>query len=247
MISALEFYEKNKNCTWRLDPIPLRFSSNIEKARWILNTANIGWLELDLAIDISKWQHETNSARYYKHRGKDHPGWNSSCIHGIDVDKTGAWTTYGYSNEVEVPYCWTEISKSTPVIKDFWSNTFPADNYRRIRFMKLESNGIISPHSDMPGKLPGEEGIDMLEFGVPISIAVIHPEDCYMTIEGFGVVPFKEGKVFIVNIRHYHSVINFSKNDRIHIIGHSYGYGTGIANFADLIVRSYNKMENAQI
>ena len=108
--------------------------------------------------------------------------------------------------------------------------------------MELEPESAITPHSDMPGRLPGEAGMDMLDFGVPVNIAVVHPADCYMVLEGYGIVPFKEGKAFIVNIRNFHSVINFSKQSRIHVIGHSYGYGNKLEDFANLIVRSYEKM-----
>jgi hypothetical protein len=94
----------------------------------------------------------------------------------------------------------------------------------------------------MPGRLPGEDNFDALAFGIPINIAVIHPENCHMVLEGYGIVPFKEGKAFIVNIRNYHTVVNFSNNKRIHVIGHSFGYGTKLNEFAELVVRSYNKM-----
>lgn len=239
MISPLDFYNTNKNCSWTKEPIPSHLTSTVEKARWILNEANFGWIELDLEIDIKKWQDETQFAKYTKHRGDAHPGWSSCCLHGIDVDKTGAWTNYGYEKEEDVPYQWTSVSNLTATIKNFWTNIFPADRYRRVRFMKVESNGFVAPHSDMPGKLPGEAGMDMLDFGVPVNIAVIHPEDCYLTLEGFGVVPFQEGKAFIVNIRHNHSVINLSKHDRVHVIGHAYGYGSNKEKFAELLVRSY--------
>jgi hypothetical protein len=62
-----------------------------------------------------------------------------------------------------------------------------------------------------------------------------------MVLDKKGIVPFKEGKAFIVNIRHTHSVINFSNNSRIHVIGHSYGYGAKLEEFAELVVRSYKK------
>jgi hypothetical protein len=244
MISALEFYNSNKDCAWSVDPIPVHLMSTIEKARWILNEANFGWIELDLTVDVANWQLESYQAEPYfvAHREDNNVGWNSCCIHGIDTDKTGAWTNYGYADEKQVPYAWTNLSNRTPVIKRFWQSEFPSDNYRRIRFMKLEPQSAITPHSDMPGKLPGEQGIDMLDFGVPINIAVKHPEDCYMVLEKFGIVPFKEGKVFIVNIRNYHSVINFSNSARVHVIGHSYGYGKQLDTFAELVVRSYEKM-----
>jgi hypothetical protein len=110
--------------------------------------------------------------------------------------------------------------------------------------MKLDPNSAITPHSDMPGRLPGEENFDALEFGVPVNIAVVHPTDCHMVLEGYGTVPFEEGRAFIVNIRNYHSVINFSNNPRVHVIGHSFGYGGRLTDFASLVVRSYIKQCN---
>jgi hypothetical protein len=241
IMNAYEFFEKNKNFQWVPPPIPPNLTNNFEIAKWVLNELDFGWIQLDLDIDLNQWKIESKEATFQKHRGDDHPGWNSCCIHGIYVDKTGAWTTYGYTNEDEVPYKWTSISAQTPTIKNFWQNSFPSDRYRRIRFMELEAKGIISPHSDMPGRLPGEENFDALAFGVPVNIAVVHPEDCFMVLEGKGIVPFKEGSAFIVNIRHYHSVINFSNTPRIHVIGHSFGYGSKLENFSELIARSYRK------
>jgi hypothetical protein len=162
-------------------------------------------------------------------------------MHGIDISSTGAWTRYGYKKECDVPYQWTELSNNTPFIKSFWQDQFPSDQYRRIRFMEVIPDGHIKPHSDMPGRLPGEENFNALDFGVPVNIAVIHPDNCYMTLEGKGIVPFKEGRAFIVNIRHTHSVINFAQESRIHIIGHSYGYGSKKQEFAELVTRSYKK------
>ena len=242
MITPLEFYNQNKNCTWTKELMPT--GTIIEQARWILNESNFGWIELDINIDVAGWQLEAHQAQPYfvAHREEQNTGWNSCCIHGIDVDKTGAWTNYGYTDEKQVPYNWTELSYKTPTVKNFWNHQFPSDHYRRIRFMELEPESAITPHSDMPGRLPGEAGMDMLDFGVPVNIAVVHPADCYMVLEGYGIVPFKEGKAFIVNIRNFHSVINFSKQSRIHVIGHSYGYGNKLEDFANLIVRSYEKM-----
>jgi len=81
---------------------------------------------------------------------------------------------------------------------------------------------------------------DILEFGVPINIAIIHPKDCVMTLEGYGCVPFEEGKAFIINIRNYHSVINPSNQSRIHLISHGIP-GKSKKEFAELVARSYRK------
>ena len=213
--------------------------NDYEIADWLLNKSNFGWLELDIEFNLDAWKKETAAAKFVDHRGEEHPGWNSSCIHGIDVDKTGAWTNYGYEKEEDVPYQWTSISEHTPSIKGFWE-LFPYERYRRIRFMQLEPGGKISPHSDAPGKLPGEEDLDMLEFGVPINVAIIHPDDCYMTLEGHGTVPFKEGKAFIINIRNVHSFVNNSNTPRIHLIAHGIP-GKHKDEFVELIARSYRK------
>ena len=240
---CLNFYEANKDKTSPLPLLPLGIVENLDIANWLLNESNFGWLELDIDIDLKSWQTEADAARpiLVPHREYNNSGWNSCCIHGIDVVSTGAWTTYGYHTESEVPYHWTELSENTPSIKSFWKNTFPTDKYRRIRFMELASNSEITPHSDMPGRLPGEENFDALAFGIPVNVAVIHPENCYMVLEGHGIVPFAPGKAFIVNIRNKHSVINFSEDSRIHVIGHSFGYGSKKEDFVNLIARSYNK------
>jgi hypothetical protein len=76
---------------------------------------------------------------------------------------------------------------------------------------------------------------------IPINIAIIHPDNCYMTLTDIGIVPFKPGKIILVNIRNEHSVINNSDIRRIHLIG--YGRpGNRIEKFCDLILRSYDKI-----
>ena len=218
-------------------------SKDYELADWLLNKSDFGWLELDIKFDLEEWKNETKAAQFVDHRGSEHPGWNSSCIHGIDVDKTGAWTNYGYEREEDVPYQWTSISQHTPSIKRFWEQ-FPYERYRRIRFMELEPGGKISPHSDAPGRLPGEQDLDMLEFGVPINVAIMHPENCHMTLEGHGTVPFQEGKAFIINIRNVHSFVNNSSSNRIHLIAHGVP-GNRKEEFVELIARSYRKQHEA--
>lgn len=239
-MNASEFYETNKNLTWQMPALPKGVNTDYEIADWLLNKSDFGWLELDLNIPYKEWTTESKHATYVNHRGDDHPGWNSACIHGIDVDKTGAWTNYGdWTKEEDVPYKWTSLSQHTPNIKSFWEE-FPYESYRRIRFMELESNGQISPHSDAPGRLPGEEGIDMLDFGVPINVALQHPPSCHMTLQGYGVVPFIAGKAFIINIRNYHSVINKSMHKRLHLIAHGIP-GNRKDDFVKLVAQSYRK------
>jgi hypothetical protein len=91
-MNAIDFYNANKDISWTMPKLPDGVVTDYEIADWLLNKSSFGWLELDIEIDLEAWRYEAGSAQYVDHRGKDHPGWNSSCIHGIDVDKTGAWT-----------------------------------------------------------------------------------------------------------------------------------------------------------
>lgn len=240
-MTSIDFYNSNKELNWTMPALPEGISTDYEIADWLLNKSDFGWLELDVNINLDAWKKEAEICMPWlvPHREENNTGWNSCCIHGIDISKTGAWTKYGYSNEDDVPYRWTALSGYTPSIKSFWEQ-FPYDNYRRIRFMELEAKSSIIPHSDMPGKLPGEEHFNALKFGVPINIAIIHPTDCHMTLEGHGCVPFKEGKAFIINIRKFHSVINFSSSPRIHLIAHG-KLDKKVNAFTELVARSYKK------
>lgn len=240
-MTNLDFFNRNKNIKWQMPSPPPYVETDEDLASWLVNKADIGWLELDIEIDITKWKEEAKTSFPYlvPHRESESKGWNSACIHGIDVSSTGSWNTYGYKDEKDVPYKWTELSNLTPAITNFWKN-FPYESYNRIRFMEVESNGFISPHSDMPGKLPGELNWDVLERGAAINVAIIHPNDCFLTVDRFGNVPFKEGKAFMVNIRNRHSVVNFSNTNRIHLIANGRP-GKNKKDFIDLIVRSYRK------
>jgi hypothetical protein len=106
--------------------------------------------------------------------------------------------------------------------------------------MEVQPGGYINPHSDRPGKLPGEENFDALKFGVPINLAVIHPDHCHLSLDNYGCVPFSEGKAFIINIRNYHSVVNFSNRSRYHIIAHG-RLDKKTNEFVELVARSFRK------
>jgi hypothetical protein len=220
---------------------PKSCTTDYEIADWLLNKSNFGWLEIDLKFNLAQWTNEIQQITpcLVAHRESDSQGWNSCCIHGIDTDKTGAWTRYGYTSEGDVPYKWTELTERTPAITKFWKQ-FPYEKYRRIRLMEVVPGGYIDPHSDMPGRLPGEDNFDALEFGVPINVAVVHPQDCYMTLGGYGTVPWTEGKLLLINIRNYHSVINLSSVSRYHLIAHGIP-GSRKQQFVELVARSYWK------
>jgi hypothetical protein len=208
------------------------YMSVIEQAEEILQK-DIGWIELDLDIDLFAWKQEAEIAREFMvgHRkDENHKGWRSCAIHGQGVTKTA------FSENAV--FDWTELSDLTPTITSFWKQ-FPSERFGRIRFMELEPSGWVGEHNDAPGGFSNTE-IKLMDdpFIVPINIAITHPQGCTMHIGGKRV-PWAEGKSFIVNITKNHSVQNNSNIPRIHLIAHCM-IGNMKKEFANLVVRSYN-------
>jgi hypothetical protein len=208
----------------------------LDQARKILRTG-IPWLELDLTFPVDAWKQQVLEANpyYQEYRDSDSKGWASCCLHGLAVDKIYTADNYGY-NEYSAPYQYTDLASKTPLITNFWRNQFPSERYTRIRFMRVSAGGSINWHND--GSLP--DGIDPLESILPINLAVIHPTNCEMEIEGHGVVPWTEGKIIMLNISKNHAVFNRSAKDRIHMIANVI-LGNRKKEFAEMLVRCYNK------
>jgi hypothetical protein len=233
---TLDFFNRNKDLEYIPPLLPTSLSNSIDIAEWIMSNPQIAWIELEIKFNLDEFKKELlNVEKYYiPHRDDGiNQGWESCCLHGIGIDKTQYWKKYIDNEDFDI-YQWTEIGKKTPKILEFWKNRFPIQNYERIRFMKLKSKGFIAKHSDYTGMA----GYNPLIHGCSFNLAIDHPKDCYMVIEGFGIVPIKEGKLFFINTTHKHALVNFSNQDRIHMIG------TGLIEdqkneFSDLVTKSY--------
>jgi hypothetical protein len=209
---------------------------SIEQARKILRSG-IPWLELDIPVNVDVWKQQALEAEphYQEYRDSESDKWSSCCLHGLGTDKTRTADNYGY-DEYHAPYQYTDLAYKTPIITDFWKNQFPAERYTRIRFMKIDAGGYIDWHND--GLLP--EDIDPLLSILPINLAIAHPNNCEMAIEGHGVVPWMEGKIIMINISKNHAVFNRSSKSRIHMIANVI-LGNRTKEFCDMLVRCYTK------
>ena len=244
--ATINFYNENKNKNWRLPEIPSNLKTNYEIARWIF-TQNIGWIKIDLEFDLNGWKQDIENIKDYfvPHRNQESKGWRSCCIHGLGIEKTENSVAYGYNDETNAPYDWTELADKAPHVVAFFKNVFPCDSYKRIRFMELEPGGYIQEHGDVPDDFESETDLDPMDFGIPLNIAVIHPAECYMTFKNKGVLPYKEGEMYIPNVAEKHAFLNFSEQRRIHIIADCIP-GSKKDQYVDLLVRSYKKQYDSQ-
>ena len=75
---------------------------------------------------------------------------------------------------------------------------------------------------------------------IPINVAITNPALCYMELKDHGLVPWRNGKVYLINILKQHRVENNSNVDRIHMIAQAH-IGNKRKEFNELLDRSLQK------
>jgi len=252
-ILEMECYiSRNKEYTQTLPLLPTHLKENpdnLKIAHWLLveNFSKWAWLELDIHIDIEMWKAELDSVYNEFVPHPDQPNqllYESLTMHGISSQHTMHHSNYLDDDNIlesQVPYVWTEIADRCPTITNFWKNEFPAEEWYRVRFLKMRSCGYIGVHKDMTTEQGQMWDILTMEFGVNMSIT--HPEGCETWFDGFGKVPWAPGKFFLHNISKLHWVHNFTPYDRTHMIPMG-RIGNRINEFCDLVVKSYLRQTN---
>lgn len=198
---------------------------------WICNHSGLPWLRLN--IDVP-WQTILNEivniqSLLTQHRDDygEHQGWYSFCIHGKSYNATREDAYYNDSR----PYIWTpEAQKFMPKTFEYFSTQWPGSEYQRVRMMLLEPGGYITVHSDYDRR-----GLH------PINIAITQPDDCYFLMEKHGVIPFRPGQAYMLDISNKHLVFNNSDQPRWHIIVHQ---SLDNKEFQNQVVNSYKALYN---
>lgn len=244
-----EMEEAEKFNSERVQVLPL-LPNHIDKddyeavAKWLLleNFNNWAYLELDIEIDVEKWEQELMGVydRFVPHPDQPNQLFYESCtLHGFSPEHTMYYTKYlepPYPLESEMPYYWTDIATKCPTITKFWKETFPIEKWNRVRFLRMRSGGYIGVHRDMTLSQSEYWDVFNMEFGV--NMAITHPEGCETWFEGYGKVPWKPGKFFLHNISKIHWVHNFTPYDRVHMIPMGY-VGNRKKEFCELVAKSY--------
>lgn len=221
-----EFFESNRNSKQEKVTFP-DFDNNIDICDFLTYKSGLPYWEL--TFNNMPYEEMLEEAKALKHlfvlhrkndpeqeEGTSHKGWSSLCIHGISSKHTMNWDSYPeyrkLGDESLVPYDYTEIQDKAPATVDFLKNQFPHGSYQRVRYMLIPPGGFILPHKDRDRS-----------FLSPVNIALSNPEGCEFVMENKGVVPFKPGKAFLVDISNNHCIWNNSNEDRIHLIIHYRG------------------------
>jgi len=222
----------------------LNFINNNHKKQWSpdikplphFNLWKSDWPWAPMFVDLNEFRVHDELKRidtyFVPHRDKDrsdsygHQGWDSLTLHGISPEKTENYDQYGFKTEEEANYHWTDICEKCPYITDT-IKSLPYSEFSRVRIMRLAPGGHIMPHNDGEGRIFG-----------PYNLALTHPPKCFFVFEDKGLVPFKPGRGFFLDLGVKHCVVNYSNSFRYHIIIH----GTLTSDVDPLIRSSLEKL-----
>lgn len=166
------------------------------------------------------------------HRSSYGSGWLSLTLHGHKPHWTEAINQYpGFEQELDwkFKYHWTEIAEYCPKTVEF-IQSLPYSTLHRVRFMLLKPGGLIDYHRD----------VDKMSMS-PMNVSINMPDGCEFNIydqlssKPIKKIPFTDNSCFLVNIGHYHRVINRSTQDRLHMIIHGAYNNEFVNNFINYI------------
>lgn len=243
-----KFFDKNKNLKPKKITYP-DFKEDLHKCDFIMYQSGLPYWELsfkDMPYEQMLEEAKSLKDQFIPHRSNDpnqeqgtsHNGWSSLTIHGISSKHTMNWNSYPEFQHLDddstVPYDYTEIQEKIPHTVNFLKNQFPHGSYQRVRYMLIPPGGFILPHRDTDNS-----------FLSPVNIALNNPHGCEFVMENNGVVPFKPGKAFLLDISNRHCIWNNSNEDRIHIIVHYLGKnGTHADGWVDKVIENYKVTSN---
>jgi hypothetical protein len=234
-----DIVEKNKNIEHisSVPVIPDEYKDGKNRkdfCQWILYKTGLPSLLLDVTVPYEEMLKEAKAQDhlFVKHRGSANPEWSSMALHGQGIQYTAPAEAYiregVFTKENSPPYAWTDLADVCPVSKE-WVSSLEFDEFKRVRFMKLEPGGYIEPHRDID-----TSGIHAW------NVSINNPEGHIFVIDNFGYIPWEPGQLRGIDIGRYHSVVNRGSEDRIHMIIH----GKFGSKFVETICRSYEKMYN---
>ena len=181
------------------------------KNRNIKRSSLLPWVELkQLKVPAKEILQEylsvSNKIKFYPHnRGSLNKGWLAHTLYGYGENKTLSYLEY---RNTSVKRHWSQSIKYLPKTLSF-IKTLPYKQLYDVRFLLLKPGGYIYPHTDTQAMC-----LD------PLNIAIHFPKNCFFKFRQFGYLPIKTGKGFVVNIGYEHSVLNLSKEQRLHLVIH---------------------------
>ena len=252
-----DFYLEHKDKTWELPKFPdtIDETDAIAVTKWILTemyNGNMGWIEINL-MNVKggefmpfAWHHmgqiETQTVDlnnlYTKYQNPSHEGAYGCTLFGKNGDRTDLKEDPDVKGEFS-----KEMMDTVPNITAWWDGDFPAGWYNKIRFVKLDPKGSVGPHSDNINH-DKEEILNEKTSIWPILVSLKEPgKKCHTVVEGFGTIPIREGRMYIVNPYRKHVMVNTSETEPCVHMNVQATFGWRFEEFTDCLCRSFFEIE----
>ena len=143
--------------------------------------------------------------------------WLGIALHGLGSDKPRPPHEYGYVEEDQAPYDWTDSGNSCPKLKSFIINKLYAPKYCRIKANLLKPGGKIHKHFDSNlqglGVIDHKKKYSNVDRVKYVTLAISWEKSCRFNINGQNI-PFSTGDAYLINYSMQHYVEHNGYNDR---------------------------------
>ena len=168
-------------------------------------------IEPNTPIPLQEFLEEIQGLDFYEHGAPRGDGWCAVSVYGIDEEKTDHPEKYGIADPINR---WCLEDKAPKITKYFKEQQFfKGMEYKRIRIMRLDPQGIIRPHSDQKKNSLGN-AIN-IELGPKPGNFVILGKKKRIGLDNWA------GRTYLFNNHFYHMVTNTSDQYRYQIIVHA--------------------------
>jgi hypothetical protein len=204
-----------------------------------LNKSKIPYLKLDLNLPQEEFYNDILSIKGKSVGQQGNESWRGTVLHGLASDKPRPASFYGYKDEDDAPYTWTESVKNAQFTKKWIEDNIPFKKLYRVKMNLLKSGGEIGPHVDGKKHILGVSDSTSPENVTYITLAIEWPEDVIFNVDKYRM-PIKTGDVYLINFSQLHEVYNHTDLDRYSIIVMC-DLGKVNMEWQSLILRSYEK------
>ena len=207
---------------------------------WIMKQSLLPYLKLDIEVPYAAIYQEILALKQEMGSQLGRigvSGWKGAVLHGLAFDKMRPHRAYGYENEDDAPYKWTEMINRFPVTRRFVEATFPCKKLYRVKINLLQPGGRLWPHKDADHpelglNRPSPDHVKYVTMGIHWPKGVVFQLGKY-------TLPIKNGDAYLIDLSNYHAVYNNSTENRYSLVV-SADY-TGGLEWEELVVRSYEK------
>tara|TARA_B100000780_G_scaffold230663_1_gene170418 strand:+ start:1574 stop:2836 length:1263 start_codon:yes stop_codon:yes gene_type:complete len=172
-----------------------------------INTNNPACKKVELGVPASDIYEEIQNIKKYlrTHRSESGIGWRAFCIHGQSYKRTKEDSYYPDF----LGHTWTPEALEHMPVTVKWLRSLGYKSFQRVRVMCLLPKSFINLHKDS-----NHSELDA------VNVAINNPKECKFYLQNHGVLEFKPGTAYQLDLVNYHTVINNSNVPRYHIIIH---------------------------